>query len=324
MKMFFLAALAVFSISQAVAQEFMPSHILVMDSMFNHHVLLVEKSTHSMSVYENLNGTPKLVEKFKVASGKIKGDKAREGDHKTPEGVYTLQEFFSKKLLFDRHGEMAKMYGAGAFTTDYPNLMDQRNGKTGSGIWLHSTDDASRIDKALDSRGCVVVNDADLKQVSRYLDLNHTQIIIVQEVNYLTKQSWDKKRAEVLGTVEGWANAWREKRFQDYISFYHPQEFRDRAKGGYPAYRAYKQAVFSRPDTPQIKLDNITILQAEDYAVVTLRQDYRSVVINDIGKKTLYLKLDDDYNWKIVAELWEKYPETANMAFTPSQRFFKE
>ncbi|MBY0515772.1 MAG: L,D-transpeptidase family protein [Bacteriovoracaceae bacterium] len=324
MKRIFFALVAVFGLNMgALAQDFLPANLITLDPLFNHHVLLVEKSTHSMSVFENQNGLPKLVEKFKVASGKMRGDKSREGDHKTPEGIYNLVEFFSDKSLKQRHGEMAKMYGAGAFTTDYPNIMDQRNGKSGSGIWLHSTDDASRIDKALDSKGCVVVNDLDLKQVSKYLDLPNTQIIIVQEVFYLPREAWEKRRSELNATVQGWASAWKEKRFNDYISFYHPQEFKDRSKGGYGAYKAYKQAVFSRPDTPKITLDSISILQAEDYAVVTLRQDYRSVVINDTGKKTLYLKMNEDYEWKIVAELWDRLPEN-NVAFTPSQRFFKE
>jgi murein L,D-transpeptidase YafK len=312
------------TLATAGAQDYLPAHLLALDTRFNHHVLLVEKSTHTMMVYENQNGLPRLVEKFKVASGKIKGDKDREGDRKTPEGIYNFLEFYSAAELRKRHGDYAKMYGAGAFTTDYPNLMDQREGKTGSGIWLHSTDDASRIDKALDSRGCVVVNDKDLKQVSRYLDLTRTPIIIVQEIDYLAKATWDKKRAELMGAVEGWANAWKEKRFNDYISYYHPQEFRDRSKGGYAAYKAYKQAVFSRPDTPRISLDSISVLSAESYAVVTLRQDYRSAVINDTGKKTLYLKLDENYDWKIVAELWEKLPEEGNVAFSPSQRYFND
>lgn len=307
----------------AHAQDFLPANLVALDSRFAHHVLLVEKSTHSLFVYENNAGYPKLVKSFKIASGKARGDKVREGDHKTPEGIYTLKEFYSDAYLLKRHGEMAKMYGAGAFTTDYPNLIDQRNGKTGSGIWLHSTDDASRIDKGLDSRGCVVVNDLDLKAVSQYLDLAHTPIIIVQQVTHLSKPAWDKARAELVGVVEGWTKAWQEKRFADYISYYHPTDFKDRSRGGYQAYKAYKQAVFSRPDSPVITIDSASILTAEGYAVVTLRQDYRSVVINDIGKKTLYLKQDDNYEWKIVAELWEKYDD-ANVAFTPAQRFFKE
>lgn len=308
----------------AHAQEFMPSNLYVLDSLFTHHVILVEKSTHTLFVYENDGTLPKLVQKFKIASGKKRGDKSVEGDHKTPEGIYTLREFYSSQYLKSTRGEISKMYGAGAFTTDYPNIMDLRSGKTGSGIWLHSTDDATRIDKGLDSRGCVVVNDNDLKQVSRYLDLNDTPIIIVQDVRFLSRGSWDRDRNTLRTFVDGWAKAWQQKNFSEYISAYHPTEFKDRSKGGYAAYKAYKQAVFSRPDTPDIRIDAVSINMVDDYAVVTLRQDYRSAIINDTGKKTLYLQKDADYNWKIVAELWEKMPETDNIAFVPSMRFFKE
>jgi murein L,D-transpeptidase YafK len=306
------------------AQDFLPSHLIALENRFAHHVLLVEKSTHTLFVYENKEGFPHLVKSFKIASGKNKGDKFKEGDRKTPEGIYSLNNFFSDEILKQRHGDMAKMYGAGAFTTDYPNLIDQRLGKTGSGIWLHSTDDATRIDKGLDSRGCVVVNDIDLKSVALYLDLPHTPMIIVQDITYLSRKSWEKSRNELMSTIEGWANAWKGKRFDDYISYYHQTEFKDRSRGGFQAYRTYKQAVFSRQDNPRITIDSISILYAENYAVVTLRQDYRSTVINDTGKKTLYLKQDENYDWKIVAEIWQQYPDDANVAFTPSARFFKE
>lgn len=308
---------------RATAQDFAPANLLRLEERFAHHVLLVEKSTHSLHLYQNQEGLPKLVKTFKIASGKSRGDKLREGDHKTPEGVYSLHEFFSKQQLLQRHGEMSKMYGAGAFTTDYPNVMDQRAGKTGSGIWLHSTDDESRIDKGLDSRGCVVVNDTDLRALAQYLDLPHTPMVIVQDISYLSTASWQKKRRELNDVIDGWARAWKEKRFGDYISYYHPQEFKDRSRGGYQSFRAYKQSVFARPDTPQITIDSVSILAAEGYAVATLRQDYRSPVINDTGKKTLYLKQDENYDWKIVAELWERYAGEAP-AFTPTQRFFIE
>jgi hypothetical protein len=61
----------------------------------------------------------------------------------------------------------------------------------------------------------------------------------------------------------------------------------------------------------------------QDYAVVRLQQDYRSPVINDIGKKTLYLKKDKNYDWKIVGEVWSAV-ENNSVAFTPSKRFFKD
>lgn len=312
-------------VGPSYGQEFLPAHLVHLDSLFSHHVVLVEKSTHTLFVYQNENGLPKEIKRFKIASGKTKGDKFKEGDHKTPEGIYTLREFYSDEYLKKRHGEMAKMYGAGAFTTDYPNLMDQRAGKTGSGIWLHSTDDAARIEKALDSRGCVVVNDTDLKDVSQYLDLTRTQMVIVQDVHYRPKSAWMKDRQELTDVVNGWISAWKEKNFNQYISYYHPQDFKDRSRGNFASFKAYKQAVFARPDTPIINIDGMSILQASNYAVVTLKQDYRSPVINDVGKKTLYLIQDQNYEWKIIAELWEKIDESSmSTAFTPSQRFFKE
>jgi murein L,D-transpeptidase YafK len=324
MKAVVTVLVAFFLSSAAHAQDFLPANLLMMENLFTHHVLLVEKSTHTLFVYENENGIPKLVQRFKIASGKRRGDKTNEGDRKTPEGIYTLREFYSAQFLKSTRGDMSKMYGAGAFTTDYPNIMDQRAGKGGSGIWLHSTDDATRIEKGLDSLGCVVVNDGDLKQISRFLDLEHTPIIIVQDVNYLARASWERNRDEIRRTVEEWGRAWQEKRFGDYISHYHQNNFKDRSKGGYGSYRSYKQAVFSRPDKPQIRLDAVSATVAQDYAVVTLRQDYRSAVINDAGKKTLYLQRNGDYDWKIVAELWERLPENEKLAFTPGPRYFKE
>ena len=44
----------------------------------------------------------------------------------------------------------------------------------------------------------------------------------------------------------------------------------------------------------------------ENYAIVQMLQSYESSKLQDIGKKTLYLQKDDRYNWKIVAEHWEK------------------
>ncbi|HLW56828.1 MAG TPA: L,D-transpeptidase family protein [Bacteriovoracaceae bacterium] len=300
-----------------------PSHIYMMDEKFAHHVIVVEKSTHQLFVYENVNGAPRLVKSFLAATGKFKGDKLKSGDHKTPEGIYTLYDFYSQELLLNRHGKYAEIYGSGAFPMDYPNFIDKRNGKTGGGIWLHSTDDDNRVNKGLDSRGCVVVQNADLKEISRYIELKHTPIIVVQDVHFLNKHTWEKNKLEISNFIKKWATAWQEKDFDTYMSSYSETEFYDNIRGRFPAYKQYKKAVFSRPDKPRIQFDHISILNTNDYAMVTLQQTYNSTVINDIGKKVLYLKKDDSYNWKIVGELFNPIP-TDHLAFTPSMRFFQE
>lgn len=307
----------------ATQDNYLPSNILMLDDKFSHHVLLVEKATHKLHLYENSGSYPKLVKTFSTATGKFKGDKSISGDHKTPEGIYTIYDFLSKQELLKRHGKYAEIYGSGAFPMDYPNFIDLREGKTGGGIWLHSTDDDNRISKGLDSRGCVVVQNQDLKDISQFVELNHTPIIVVQDIFYLSQSTWDRNRKELNDSVQKWAHAWQTKDFETYINSYDPNRFHDKKHGNYNSYKSYKKAVFSRRDTPEIKLDFISIMATNEYAVVNLQQDYRSPVINDIGKKTLYLKKDANYDWKIVGEVWSSVnPES--LAFTPSKRFFKE
>lgn len=322
-KTMFLTCFLTLFIGKLWAQDFYPSNILMMDDKFAHHIILVEKATHKLHLYENSAGMPKLIKTFNTATGKFKGDKLINGDHKTPEGIYTIYEFLSKEELLRRHGKYAEIYGAGAFPMDYPNFMDERAGKTGGGIWLHSTDDDNRIYKGLDSKGCVVLQNADLKDISQFIQLDHTPIIVVQDILYLSKLTWERNRQDLSDAVSKWAKAWQTKDFDTYISSYDPQRFHDRSKGGYASYKAYKKAVFSRPDSPSIKIDFISIMSNLDYAVVHLQQDYRSSIINDIGKKTLYLKKDANYEWKIVGEVWSK-AGNENVAFTPSKRYFKE
>lgn len=305
-----------------LAEEFLPINILMLDEKFSHHVILVEKSSHKLFIYQNNQTNPHLLKTYQVATGKIRGNKYAQGDHKTPEGIYQFQLFHSGEELKNRYGEYGNIYGAGAFTMNYPNLLDRRMRKTGGGIWLHSTDDASRISKGLDSRGCVVTNDEDLKDISNYLDLNNSSIIVVENVYFVKKSTWEKQREAIWKVVDTWADAWKTKKFDIYIDQYSKAEFQDR-RGGFNNYRAYKKAIFSRNETPEIHFSHFSILVHNDYAQVAMRQDYNSELVQDVGKKILHLKRDDNYDWKIIAEEFKNIKEEGNTYFTPSMRFFQ-
>lgn len=304
------------------AEELLPINILMLDEKFSHHVILVEKSTHKLFIYQNNNGSPSLLKTYQVATGKIRGNKFAQGDHKTPEGIYQFQNFHSGEELKSRYGEYGNIYGAGAFTMNYPNLLDRRMAKTGGGIWLHSTDDAARISKGLDSRGCVVTNDEDLKDISHYLDLNNTSIIVVENAFFVRKETWEKQRKSISKVVDTWADAWKTKKFDEYINQYSVKEFQDR-RGDFNSYKSYKKAIFSRSETPEIHFSNFSILMHNDYAQVAMRQDYSSELVQDIGKKVLHLKKDDNYEWKIIAEEFKKIQEEDTTNFTPSMRYFQ-
>lgn len=302
-----------------------PAPLLYMDNFYSHHILVAEKSTHLLHLFKNNEGKPELVKSYQVVTGKKSGDKGIEGDFRTPEGIYNFIDFLTNKELILKSGAAGVIYGAGAFVTDYPNPVDQRMGKSGSGIWLHSTNDETRLEKGLDSRGCVVTANNDLLDVSKYLELYKTPIIIVQDLVYLNEKTHEIQKNELKKGVEAWLLSWKNKDIEGYMGHYHPSEFKD-IKGNFVKYKAYKKAVFSMPGTPKIELDNISILQSKNYAVVTFTQKYVSNKINDTGKKLLYMKQDDSYNWKIVSEVWTKNGLEGydRMAFEPSMRFFKE
>lgn len=315
-----------FSLVSAEEIKMLPAPLLTLDSFYTHHILVAEKSTHLLHLFKNTNGNPELVKTYQMTTGKKTGDKSAEGDLRTPEGIYSFVDFMTHKQLLEKAGNQGVIYGAGAFVTDYPNPVDERMGKGGSGIWLHSTNDETRIDKGLDSKGCVVTANNDLIDVSKYIELYKTPILIVQDLIYLNEKTHETKKNEIKKAIDGWLSAWRNKDIESYISYYSPRDFID-AKGNYPKYKAYKAAVFSNPGKPKIDLENISILESKNYAVVTFTQKYQSNTINDTGKKTLFLKQDDAYNWKIVNEVWSnKGLDGMNdkIAFEPSMRFFKD
>lgn len=312
-----------------VADELMPAPLMLLDDTFSHHVLVAEKSTHQLHLFKNESGKPKLVKTFQMATGKKAGDKIFQGDHRTPEGVYQLTEFLTHEDLIERHGKTGEIYGVGAFVMNYPNPVDRREGKTGGGIWIHSTNDETRIDKGLDSRGCVVTANADLIDVAKYIELNRTSIVVVHNLNFLKRDTWESEREKILGMVNKWVASWQSEDINGYLSSYSKNLFFDDNRGDYNEFSRYKKAVFQAPGTPEIELKNLSIMMANDYAVVSFIQDYKASNLADVGKKLLYLKKDDYYDWKIVSEVWTKQgidtleEHETRVAFQPSMRFFK-
>ena len=73
---------------------------------------------------------------------------------------------------------------------------------------------------------------------------------------------------------------------------------------------------------------NTSILATDNYVLVTLLQNYQSATINDLGRKLLYLRQNEFYEYKIIHESWNKDglrnvdSLSSLVAFKPSLRFF--
>jgi len=106
-----------------------PRHLLALAAA-QAHAIVVDASRSRVYVYENNGGQPRLVADYYSTLGKRGIDKLREGDQKTPLGVYHVTSMIPGSKLPD-------LYGWGALPINYPNDWDRRAGKTGYGIWLH-------------------------------------------------------------------------------------------------------------------------------------------------------------------------------------------
>lgn len=316
--------LTIFLKQSAWSQNFLPKSIIMMDDKFTHHAIVVEKSSHRLFLYANNNGAPRLVTSFQIATGKNTGDKLIEGDEKTPEGFYQLNKFFPSEQLIKTYGEYGKIYGSGAFVLNYPNIVDRNLGKTGGGIWLHSTDDETRISKGLDSRGCVVLGNKDLKEIARYIDLDtKTPIIIEDSITFWSDATWQKNKEQINQALQSWFTAWNKTNIKNYLSFYHRQEFKDQKGITYGSWADHKDRVFKTAKDTLIKMEYPSIFLHNNYAYISFQQNYTSSLVRDTGKKVMIWKKDTDYNWKIVYEGWESIASISQLAFTPSQRFFR-
>ncbi|MCB9091173.1 MAG: L,D-transpeptidase family protein [Halobacteriovoraceae bacterium] len=301
------------------------SNLIQLDPLFTNYVLLVEKKNLKIHIYKNNHGTPERVASFPIATGKVPGDKFIEGDKKTPEGVYQLYRFYNANELIQMYGDYGKIYGIGAFVLNYPNTYDSKLGKTGGGIWLHATDDDSRIEKGLDSRGCVVVTGENLKKISHYINLDlKTPIIVTEDIQYWDDKTFTNYKAELNNFVNNWVKTWQEQDLQGYLSHYSQNLYRPR-QGSFQAFSTYKKNVFNNTKDAQIAMHNVSILKHKDYAVIKMKQSYRSNLLDDTGLKTIVVKRNRNYKWEIIEESWSRINKSdSELAFTPSLRYFKE
>jgi murein L,D-transpeptidase YafK len=138
----------------------------------NTYSLIVSKNEGLLKLIKKEKETYKTIKEISVAIGLSEGDKVKEGDKKTPTGIY-----FSTRRI-EREDIPSEEYGARAFILNYPNIIDEVFlNKGGSGIWLHGTDE--KIIKKNLSRGCIVMSNKDIIFISNYIISNKTPIIIL-------------------------------------------------------------------------------------------------------------------------------------------------
>ena len=176
--------------------EQMPRAILEMRSD-QKYALIVDAKRSRLYVYQNVGGRPKFLTDYYVSQGKLGVNKLREGDQKTPVGVYYITSRLARARLPD-------FYGSGALPINYPNDWDRVNGRSGSGIWLHGSPPDSYSRPPLSSDGCVVLTNEDLNKLLGSIEIGKTPGVISEKVEFISKEKWDSERTVANRLLDAW------------------------------------------------------------------------------------------------------------------------
>jgi murein L,D-transpeptidase YafK len=259
------------------------------------HALVIDSRRSRMYVFENLDGRPHYVADYYVTLGKRGIDKAREGDQKTPIGVYHVTANLPRQKLTD-------FYGAGAYPINYPNEWDRRRGRNGYGIWVHGTppDTYSRPPRASD--GCIVLANPDLLSVGRFVQVGMTPVVIADEVEWADGDTLERERASLAAALEQWRSDWESRDTTRYLSHY-AAGFRT-GKQDLAAWAAHKRGVNAAKSWIRVSLAQVSMLRyprESDFVAVSFEQDYRSSNLSNTMRKLQYWKREGG-RWRILYE----------------------
>jgi murein L,D-transpeptidase YafK len=258
------------------------------------YAILVDKSSSTVGIYQKRGEDVIKVASYRTSTGQAEGDKQVEGDLKTPEGVYYLVRIREDRQLLSK-------YGVRAFDLNYPNQFDKIDSKTGHGIWLHGTDEPERLELPRTSEGCVVVSNEDLKEISDYITLYRTPIIINDSVKSVSRAEAKNYRQRVVKFISEWLEAWSTQDFAKYKSKY-AANFRGSTRRT-KAWLNRKKMVFANTSEAEIEISDLRILKKDNHYTVSFYQRYKSSLMDDTGIKWVYIE-DHTDGLKIVSEEW--------------------
>ncbi|MBI3286006.1 MAG: L,D-transpeptidase [Burkholderiales bacterium] len=260
-------------------------------------ILVVDAKKSRLYLYENNSGLPKLVSDYYISQGKFGINKLKEGDQKTPVGVYYVTGRLAGAKLPD-------FYGPGALPLNYPNEWDKINGRNGSGIWLHGmpSENFSRPPRASD--GCVVLTNPDFLKIAANIDIGKTPVIISEQVEFVNRTKWnaDKLFAEKL--LEDWRRDMESQNANRILANY-SRNFKTLLGEDLNAWFPKSQQNWDNLSNPSIKLKDITQFRypgKDEIIVSTFTQETAAGKGKTSVRKRQYW-LKEAAKWRIIYEM---------------------
>lgn len=257
------------------------------------YLIAVDKSRQQLSLFERRSPL-KLTRLFTCTTGQAAGDKEREGDLKTPEGVYFVVQRIGSGLEFLK-------YGTEAYTLNYPNPVDRLRKKTGYGIWIHGRGEPLA---PLQTQGCVSLNNEDLASIGVVLQPG-TPVALAE--TFSLGRGENSPEAATISLLEkkvrAWAAAWGQ-RSTSMFDFYDKEAYSVAQGEPFSRFQAQKERLFRQLPWIRNSVRDIRMLRGPGYWVTWFYQDYKAPNLSTRGVRRLYWVPDAGGNFKIVGMEW--------------------
>jgi len=255
-------------------------------------LLIANKKAKELTIYQSNSKNLELLAKYEDVIVGANGDKFKEGDLKTPLGVYTIRKRFTPQDQF---------YGPLAFVLSYPNTYDKVRGKDGYGIWIHGSPlDGSDRDPM--SKGCIVLDNDTIDLLDKNIKPKNSIILVSEDgIGKVDKT----EISTILSELFRWKDAWRESDVDAYLDFY-DKDFKRYDGLSKKNFENMKRRIFSRKQNKKIVFKNINISpyaseNSKRLFKVAFYEIYETNSYNFRGNKELYIELNDK-SFKILSE----------------------
>lgn len=265
----------------------------------------VDKKAQSFALLSRQSPLQVLAE-IPCATGQELGDKFKEGDLKTPEGVYFITRRRSSGLNYELYGDLA-------FPLNFPNPADVVRRKSGHGIWIHGRGHAIT---PFETQGCVALSTPDIHRMDPQL-AEGMPVVIADEVLLGGKDAArlrDEGR-EVVADTYAWAKAWQ-NRSTTFFDFHDPEKFSLSEGQPFSAFRSHKERLFKALPWIKVDLSDVRAIAGPDYWVTYFVQLYRSPTLVSQGLKRLYWQRGADGRFRVIGMEYEEMPVTLAAART--------
>ena len=256
------------------------------------NIIVVDAAVSRIYVFavnRSVSAAPSLtrIADYYSTLGKQGFAKEKEGDQKTPLGVYFTAAKFTQSL--------PDLYGAGAIPLDYPNPLDKALGRTGHGIWLHGTPRDTMARAPFASDGCIVLSNQDVAQLFDLAQKEGVPVVVSANLQWVKPEVILPQRTAVLSAIEQWRKDWEQLSFKQYQAHYDANYRSD--THDLAAWMLHKSSFFKDRTWSKITVSDVSLYEVpqalgknDNVVLAMFTQHYRAEGVDSTVQKRMYLK----------------------------------